>query len=244
MLKSSSCNYSDAYILVKGTITVNNTAPADADVNNTNKKVIFKNCALFTNCISEINNTQVDNAKDIDIIANMYNLIEYSDNYSKTSGSLWQYCKDIQAVDNNNEIINFTENNLTDSFNFKVKMTGQTGDDGTKNVEIMVQLKHLSNFWRRTLEMPLINCEINFILTWSANCVIVASNVANQNAVFTVTDIKLYIPIITLKTQDNVKLLQQLKSGFKRVINWSKYLSKQELLAQNPSLNHLIEPSF
>ena len=84
----------------------------------------------------------------------MYNLIEYSDNYSKTSGSLWQYCKDIPAGNNNNAIVNFTENNLADSFNFKVKITGQTGDDGTKNVEIMVPLKYLSNVWR-TLEMPL-----------------------------------------------------------------------------------------
>ena len=82
----------------------------------------------------------------------------------KKSGSLWQYCKDIPAVDNNNAVVNFTENNLTESFNFKVKMTGQTGDDGTKNIEIMVPLKYLRSFWR-TLEMSLINCEINFILT-------------------------------------------------------------------------------
>ena len=81
------------YILVKGTITFNNTATADADTYNTNKKVIFKNCAPFTISISEINNTQVDNAKDIDIVMPMYNLIKYSDNYSKTSGSLRQYAK-------------------------------------------------------------------------------------------------------------------------------------------------------
>ena len=118
MLKSSLCDYSDAYTLVKGTITVNNTAAADADANNANKKVIFKNCAPFTNWISEINNTQVNNAKDIDIAMPMYNLIEYSDNYSKTSGSLRQYCKDILAVDNNNATVNFAENNLTDSFKF------------------------------------------------------------------------------------------------------------------------------
>ena len=152
MLKSILCDYSDPYILVKGTITVNNTAAADADANNTNKKVIFKNCAPFTNYISRNNNTQVDNAKDIDIVMPMYNLIEYSDNYSKTSRSLWQYCKDIPVVDNNNAIVNFDENDLTDSFNFKVNTTGQIGDDGTKNVEIMVPLKYLSNFWR-TLEM-------------------------------------------------------------------------------------------
>ena len=121
MLKSSLCDYSDAYILAKGTITVNNTAAADADANNTNKKVIFKNGAPFTNCINEINNTQIDNAKDIDIVMPMYSLIKYSDNYSKTSGSLWQYYKDIPAVDYNNAIVNFVENNLTDSFNYKVK---------------------------------------------------------------------------------------------------------------------------
>ena len=90
MLRSSLCDYSDAYILVKGNITVNNTAADGAAANNTNKKVIFKNCAPFTDCISKINNTQVDNAKDIDIVMPMYNLIEYSDNYSETSGSLWQ----------------------------------------------------------------------------------------------------------------------------------------------------------
>ena len=88
MLRSSLCDYSDAYILVKGNKTVNNTAAADADSNNANKKVMFKNCAPFTDCISQTNNTQVDNAKDIDIIMPMYNLIEYSDNYSKTFGSL------------------------------------------------------------------------------------------------------------------------------------------------------------
>ena len=93
MLKSSLCDYSAAFILLKGTVTVNNTAAADADANNTNKK--------FTNCISEINNTQIGNAKDSDIVMPMHNLIEYSDNYSQKSGSLWQYCRDIPAIDNN-----------------------------------------------------------------------------------------------------------------------------------------------
>ena len=243
MLKSSLCDYSDAYIFVKGTISVNNAAAAGAAVNNTNKKVIFKNCAPFTNCISEINNTQVDNAKDIDIVMSMYNLIEYSDNYAKTTGSLWQYYKDIPARNNNNEINEFTGGNTTDSFNFKAKITGQTGNGGTKDVEIIVPLKYLSIFWR-TLEMPLINCEVNLILTWSSTCVFIATNIPNQNATFEITDTKLYVPVVTLSTQENTKFLQQLKSGFKRVINWNKYLSKPELLAENPNLNHLVEPSF
>ena len=107
----------------------------------------------------------------------------------------------------------------------------------------MVPIKYLSNFWR-TLEMSLISCEVNLILTWSENCVIVSTDVAGQNATFAITDTKLYVPVITLSQQDNAKLLQQLKSGFKRVINWNKYLSKPEILAQNPNLNHLVESSI
>ena len=187
MLKSSLCDYSDAHILAKGTITVNNTAAQGAAANNTNKKGVFKNCAPFTNCISEINNTQIDKAKDIDIVMPMYNLIEYSDNYAKTTGSLWQCCKDIPARNANNEIIIFSEDKTTDSFKFKAKITGQTGNDGTKDVKIMVPLKYLSNFWR-TLEMRLINCEVNLILTWSSNCVLIATAVPNQAATFEITD--------------------------------------------------------
>ena len=200
-------------------------AAGDADANTTNRKVIFKKCVSFTSCISEINNKHVDNAKDIDIVMPMYNLIEYSDNYSKTSASLWQYCKDIPAVNNNDAIVDFTDNNLNDSFNFQVKMTGQTGNDGTKSVEIMVPFSYLSVFWR-SLKLPLINCEGNLIFTWSANCGIVSTNVANQNSKFAIIDTKLYASVVTLSTQDNTKLLGQLKSGFKRVINWNKYLSK------------------
>ena len=237
------------HILVKGTITVNNTAAQGAAAannnNNNNKKLIFKNCAPLTSCISEINNTQLDNAKDIDIVMPIYNLIEYSDNYAKTTGSLWQYCKDIPArnANANDEITELTEGSLTDSFNFKVKITSRTGNGGTKDAEIMVQLKYLSNFWR-TLEMLLINCEVNLILTWSSACVLIATVNPNQAATFAITDTKLYVPVATLSTQENTKFPQQLKSGFKRVINWNKYLSKPELLAQNPNLNHLVEPSF
>ena len=233
MLRSSLCDYSDAYILAKGNISVNNTATEGAAANNAVKKVIFKNCAPFTNCISTINNTQIDNAEYIDIVMLIYNLIEYSNNYSKTSGSLLQYCKDIPAVNNASNIIDFTTTNTTDSFKFKTKITGQTDNDGRiDDVEIMVPLKYLSNFWR-TLEMPLINCEVELILNWSANCVIIYTNVNNQVPTFTITETNLYVPVVTLSTQDNTKLLPQLKSGFKRTISWNKYLSKP----QNGNLN-------
>ena len=89
--------------------------------------------------------------------------------------------------------------------------------------------------------MPLINSEVNLILTWSSTFVITNSTGAG---IFEITDKKLYVPVVTLSTKENAKLLQQSKSGFKRVINWNKYLSKPELLRQNPNLNYLIEPSF
>ena len=109
-----------AYIHVKGSIEVPNTAAAGASVNNTNKKETFKNCAPFTNCIIEINNRQVDGGQDIDLVMPMYNLIEYSDVYSKISGSLWQYYRDEPTLDNNNNIIDFPANN-NNSISFKFK---------------------------------------------------------------------------------------------------------------------------
>ena len=107
----------------------------------------------------------------------------------------------------------------------------------------MVPLKYLSNFWR-TLEMPLINCEIELILTSSRNSVIISTDIENQIPTFTITETTLHVPVVTLSTQDNAKLLPQLKNGFKRTITWKKYLIKPELLAQNANLNHLIEPRF
>ena len=128
----------------------------------------------------------------------MYNLIEYSDDHSKRSGSLWRHYRDE------------ANNNLADSESFKPKMkvTGKTPAAGNeKDIEIMIPLKYLSNFWR-TLEMSLINCEVNLILTWSST------------GTLKTNDTKLYLPVVTLSTQENSKLLQQLKSGFKRTVNW------------------------
>ena len=159
MLRSNLCDYADSHILVKGTITITGAGvganAGEIQADERDKGVTFKNYAPLTKCISRINNTGIDNAHDIDIVMPMYNLIEYSDNYSKTSGSLWQYYKD----DPND--------NLTDSKSFqsKLKITGKTPAAGnTKDIEIIVPLKYFSNFWR-TFEMALINCEVNLILT-------------------------------------------------------------------------------
>ena len=242
MLKSSLCNYGHPFLLVKGRTTVNNKGTAAAPTNS-NKKVIFKNCTQFTDCIFEIKNTQVDNAKQIDIVMPMHNLIEYSNNYSKTSGCLWQNYKDIPAVDDGCGIVGFNGANATYSFNFKTKITGQTDNNGEiNNVEIMVPLKYLGNFWR-TLEILLNNCEVNLILTWSANCTIIYTDTADQIPTFTITETKLYNSVVTLSTQDNAKLLPQLKPGFKRRINWNKHMAGINT-GRNPDLNHLVEQSF
>ena len=130
----------------------------------------------------------------------MYNLIEYTDAYSKTTGILWQYYRDEPALDNNNNIVDFPVNNNTStSFKFKQQITGQTENGGTKDVEIMIPLKYLSNFWR-ALEMPLINWKISLPLKWSNGCFLVASTVANQKPEFKITDTKIYFPVITLTT--------------------------------------------
>ena len=194
MLKHSLCDYSDAYIIVKGKITITGAGDdaAARQADERDKVVVFKNCAPFTKCISEINNTHIDDCKDIDIVVPLYNLLEYSDNYARTSGSLWQYFRD-EPNDNLPD---------SESFKSKIKTTGKTpAAANEKDVEITVPLKCLSNFWK-TLEMPLINCEVNLILISGAGR-------------FAITDTKLYFPIITLSTQDNSKLLQQLKFGFK-----------------------------
>ena len=139
MLRSNLCDYADAYILVKGTITITGAGNDDAtkQADERDKGVTFKNCAPFTKCISRINNTEIDNTKDIDIVMRMYSLNEYSNNCSKTSRSLWQYYKD----NPNNNLAN------SESFKYKVKFTGKTPDnENTKDVEIIVPSKYLSNF--------------------------------------------------------------------------------------------------
>ena len=177
---------------------------------------------------SKINNTQIDDAQDIDLVMPMYNLIEYSDVSWKTLGSLWQYYRDEPVLDNNSNITDFPP---SISFKFKQQITGQTGNNGKKNVEIMVPLKYLSIFWR-TLELPLINCEINLQLKWSAKCILVNGTAVNQVPTFTKTDTKCYVPVVTLSTPDDVKLLKQLESGFKRTNKWNKYQSKNKSSAK------------
>ena len=206
-LESSLCDYSDAYILVKGNITVTG--------GNANTKVAFKNCALFKECRTEINEFFVDNAEHINIAMPMFNLAEHSDNYSDTSCSLWQFKRDEIGGDDNFTVDN---NHIPDSSSsFKYKSSFITERN---NVKIAVPLRYLSNFYLRSLEMSLINRKVELSLKWYENCILSSAGTA---ATFTITDTKLYVPVVTLKTEDNVKLSKLLNEGFKRLVYWNKY---------------------
>ena len=222
MLRSDLCDFSDAYIVVKGTITV-----TDPDNAKRNKSVAFKNNAPFINYISKINGVQIDNAKNLDVVMSMYNLLEYSKNYRKTTGSLWNYYRD--------EPSNPLSSN-SESFKYKTSITGNTyniGDGeegydankvGKNETEVVIPLKYLSNFWR-TLNIPLINCEIELILTRSKNCVLADMTAANNPPIgleFQMTDTTLYGPVVTLSKENDKKNLEQLISGFKRTVKWNK----------------------
>ena len=162
---------------------------------------------------TEINETFADDAQHINIAMPMYNLIAYSDNYSDTSGSLWQF--KIDEIERNN---NLTVDNSS-SFKYKSNVIGNRSQAGTRNiVKIVVPLKYLSNFWI-SLEIPLINCEVELSLKWYENCILPS---AGDNATFTITDAKLYVPIVTLSAEDNAKLSTLLGEGFKRLVYWNK----------------------
>ena len=230
------------------------------------KKLTFKNNAPLGSCISKIINKLIDNAKDPDIVMSMYNLIEYSDIYSMTSGSLWNYYRDeVNYNANENNADNYRINNsktiTSRSFEYKAKLIGSTPN--TLNAEVVVQLKYLRNFWR-FLDLPLFNCEIELDLSWSKECIIsetyktpkVPANpmanppnpliqaTATTGATFQINNAKFYFPVVTLSINDNVKFLENIKQGFKRTISWNKYRSEITRQTKNNSLDYLIDPKF
>ena len=168
ILRSDLCDFSDAYIVVKRKIALKKPGSIMYD-----KKLAFKNNAPSASCILKINNTLIDNAEDLDIVMPMYNFLEYSKNYSKTTRSFWNYYRDEpnSGLGGNNNNVNYSIKD-SKSFDYKTSITGKLENSNTeKEVGIFVLLKYLSNFWR-TLDMPLVNCEKNLILTWSENCIL------------------------------------------------------------------------
>ena len=268
MLRSNLCDYSDAYILVEGTIRV--TAPgANNGANNIrdkrNRPLILKNNSPFVSCITRINGELIEDADDLDIVMSMYNLLEYSKNYRKTIGSLYNYYRDElsnDADDNNFDNIKVVNSN---TFKYKNKITGNTYNvdagaqgydvhkNGTQEVELAIPLKYLGNFWR-ALNIPLISCEVSLELKWDKNCIITSleqrdigggnRDNAPTGATLAINACKLYVPAVTLSKDDEIKLLTNLKSGFKREIIWNKYRSQMTTEPVNNNLNILIDPTF
>ena len=234
MLRSDLCDYSDAHIL--GTITV--TANGDNNSANNirdkrNRPLILKNKSPFVSYIKRINGELIEDAEDLDIVMPMYNLLEYSKNYRKTIGSFYNYYRDeLDGNANNND--NTVNSN---TFRYKNKITGNTYNEaagaegyivnknGTQKTELAIPLKYLGNFWR-ALNIPLISCEISLELKWNENCVItsleriqvdaVVRDNAPTGATLAIDKCKLYILVVTLSKDDEIKLLTNLKSGFKR----------------------------
>ena len=181
----------------------------------------------------------------------MYNLLQYSRNYRKTTGSLYNYYRDkansgLGGDDNN---IDYSIKD-SKSLDYKTSITGKLWDNNTTmNAEIVVLLKYLSNFWRTVV------CEVSLILTCSKTCVL-RSNATRDasrgviainnptNATFTIIDTKLYVPVVTLSAENDNKLLEQLKTGFKRTIKWNKYRSETSNQTRNNNLNYLTDPTF
>ena len=210
VIKPNLCDYSDTYILVTGYIQ---NKPA-------NSVVAFKNCAPFRTCDVTINDEHVEKAEDLDIVMPMNNLLEYSDNYQNSTGSLYQFKRD-EPPDDNAEVANNTT-----SLVYKSKLIKRTDNNNVNNIKLDVPLKYVSNFFR-SLEMPLVNCKIDLELTWHKDCMISSADAAaNQVASFIITDTKLYVPIVTLSAKDNNNLTKQLNEGFKRTIYWNQYVSK------------------
>ena len=214
-IKPNLCDYSEAYILVTGNIQTKN--------NGDGTPVSFKNYAPFRKCSSYINDEYLEQTEFLDVVMAIYNLIEYSDNYEDSTGSLYHFKRD-EITTGNNADVDIAANNST-PFTYRANLVG----NNVNNVKLVVPLKYLSNFFR-SLEMPLINCKINLELHWTQHCLLISVDGNNNNAVtFSITDTKLYVPKVTLSSKNTSHLSNLLSEGFKRSVFWNKYAIKNEM---------------
>ena len=193
-----------------------------------NTNFAFKNCAPFTRCVTHINDEIVETAENLGIIMPVYNFIEYSDKYADSSPSLYQFKRDESPINDAENPLSVALDNSA-SFKYIASLLGKATDADGKDAKIAASLKNLSNFCR-LLEMPLINCNIYLELNWNNNCVMYGSesyaggdNANNRETTFKITSTKLYVPVVTLSTKDNVNFTKQLNEGFKRSVYWNEY---------------------
>ena len=224
-LRSHSCEYNDAYILVTGKISVTNLNDAAYD-----RKLALKHNSLFFSCVTKINNTLIEDADDLDVVMPMYNLLYYSKNYRKATGSLWNYYRDEPNSgynNNNRDRIHYSIKDL-ESFNYKKSITGklENNEDELENIKVVVPLKHLGKFFKN-LDILLLNSEVSLNLKWYKNCVLTSKATRNTlpadaannlpavaevnnptNAQISIADCKLYVPVVTLSAENENNLYE------------------------------------
>ena len=270
MLRSNLCDYADTYILIKGTTTVAGNAPRDGQ----DRPVILKNNAPFISFITRINGELIEDADDLDIVIPMYNLLEYSKNYRKTTGSSYNYYRD--ELDDDADINNHPNNNVVSSsaFKYKKKLLDNTyyvhstndppvaggarpvnlnydpNKSGKATLDLVVPLKYLGNLWR-ALNVPLISCEVSLELKWDKNCIITSNQInRNLDGGNTAAPTSATFTINDCKFYVPVVTLSKddeiklLTSGFTREIKWNKYRSQMSTEAANNNLNLLVDPTF
>ena len=265
MLRSDLCDYSDSYIVVKGIIDLLATAAANENVK-AQKNLHLKIMLHLDHAFQKLNSTPIDNAEDLDMVMPMCNLLEYSQNYSMTAASLWNcYRDEIDDVDDN-----ISDGK---SFKYKTKIVGKTpvrpewserapqqppNLDGSQlqrperppqppvsglNTEVTIPLKELSNFWR-FFDLPLINCEIELNLSWTKDSVLTEHYNDITGATFQINNAKLYVRVVTLTVNYNIKFLENTKQRYKRTVSWNKYRSEITTQPKNNNLDYLINPTF
>ena len=230
VIKPELCDYGDAHILVTGNVQI--IGP------NNDTRFCFKGPSPFTRSVIHLNDTHIETAENLELIIKHYNLIEYSDNYQDTVGSLYQFKRDEQELTVVGGLTGVTNDNAS-FFKYKSSLlfglTSERGGTGAnayrtyKNAHILVPLKYVSSFFR-SLELRLINSKLHLELSWSKNCIMSdeGGNNNNDTNTFQITKTELYVPVVTLKTSDNEELNNLINSGFKITVLWNEYKSKIE----------------
>ena len=267
-MRNDLCDFNDAYIVVTGKATATDPDPDDGTISY-DRTIALKNSAPFFNCILKKNTQLIEDARDLDIVMPMYNLLYYSKNFRKTTGSIWNYYPGMSSFEyagnyERTRILYPNSNSYSKSFDYKTKLVGSlfVGEDELENIKIVVSLKNLSNFMFN-LDFSMINSEIELILKWTKNYVLTEKaereeKAATQNppqdkvpAVnvpsdlkFSITDCKLYVPVVTLQAQYQNQLYKELKTGISIDFKWSKYRSQMINETATNNLNFLTDPTF
>ena len=260
------CDFNDACIVVTGKITA--TSPNPPGGVNYSRNLAFKSCAPFFSFELRINSQKIDFFDDLNMAIPMFNLLYYSKSLRKTTGFFWNYCPDkpnSTYVGDNARTRIFYPISGSESDDYKTKLLGKLpdGEEELEDIKIVIPLKNLSSFMFN-LDILLINVEIELILKWSQYCLLTEEATRTRNTAeagppvlhevaavntpsdlkFNITNCKLYVPVVTLQTEYQKKLYEELKTGITIDFTWSKYRSQAINQTATNNLNYLIDPTF